>query len=277
MPETSPDLSIALEWGSFAVHSLVTAHKLGEGDPSDVNARLALAENLVQLASAHEAFGTALGAVLVNGTYARLLVLRPGLVAIENTAGAGSRRELREALAGTETQKAQETQETQETQERQGSQTVADFCNNARVGSWPHQLRATELDSAGAYLYWARRAVDQLRPYNVHHAPGRLAFSPWHGDRVNGDIDGDATPKASATQLPEEEPATDGRDAPQSEDAPDEKEEDDEDDDGLPLGATARSFSFARTMRILTDSLRDWRVVAVSPGLIEQLAERVLG
>lgn len=264
-PETAPDIMIGLEWGKFAVYTLVTAHKLdlAEGrdeGPSDTSARLALAENLAQLASAHEAFGTALGAVMVNGSYARLVVLRPGLVAVESTAGAGTKRELRMALtAGPEGERAQ---------------TVADFCASSRVGSWPHQMRATELESAGAYLDWARRAVDQLRAYPVHGPPGRLFFTPWHGNGT-GSSNGDTTPRADATpkaptvrlEEPEEPMKANGTHA--------EEKGRDEEEDELPLGATARSFGVARTLRLLAEALSDWRAVAVSPGLIEQLADHV--
>lgn len=159
--ESSPDLAIGSETGG-AVWTLIAEHKLDCNQPTDESAQLGLAQNIAQLVSAHEAFGTALGVCMVNTVYCRTLVLAWDLVAVETTGGAVTAEELRQQM------------------EDEDREEVAEFCSVTPVEAFPHQMRAGNLESARPYLDWVERAATHALPFSTGELSGALAFNAWN-------------------------------------------------------------------------------------------------
>lgn len=161
---------------STVVVSFVGENKAQPGGATEATARTALGQSLVQLASSFQAFGTALGACLVNGRYSRLLVMEEGLIAVEAPAP---------ALAGAGTAREREVRDVSPRRASASASPAELFLKQRQLGVLAHQLVAGRPDSAAPYVEWIRRAVAQLSPYCVSQPAVRLPFYPWNARAPN--------------------------------------------------------------------------------------------
>lgn len=149
-----------------AVWAFLGENRVDVGDPTEASTKTGLAQNLVQLVSAHEAFGTAYGACIVNARHCRCLVLDAENIAVELAPCDGAYGTYGTLPSATATADLVAVP-------------VASFFRNSLLPMLPHAFARRDWRSAVPYLSWIHAAYRTVAHCRVD-LPLRRLQRPAH-------------------------------------------------------------------------------------------------